>query len=416
MNNRAFFSTWAPLIGATLVYFCACMQKVIVPGTTFDEIQKLFQIGAEETARLGAAFCFIYAALQLAAGPLADRFGGAKVITVSGLVFVLGSFFSAVAPSASLLLASRIVVGAGAAMMAQAVLKMTDRIAGKKLSVVFGMVTLFGYSGSIAGTSPFAAGVRAFGYRAMMLAAALLAGFALVLHWTGCAADHSPETQKPAPFSLSRWFRCFSRRNVLFFFAMGIPFATTFSFLAVFGKKFLEDYTYMTPVQSGGILFGMTLIAAVNGVIAAIVSRRCGDNNLMIMRYSSFGTFVLAVAWTVLLAADCRSKAAFGFIAFAFASTGNILPVYAAYLREHNDPDYFVTVNSIMNACAYVFTSFAAWGAGKCLGFFQPENVAGGFRYGRNAYLAIAAGLVLFSAVSVVCISFLPGKRSGAGS
>ncbi|MCQ2378929.1 MAG: MFS transporter [Victivallaceae bacterium] len=408
-------NTWIyfPLVGVTLVYFCACLQKVIVPGATFSDIQSLFHLGIADTVRLGAAFYFVYASLQLAAGPLADRFGGAKVVAVAGFIFAAGSLISALAVSGEWLLASRIIVGAGAAMMAQALLEMTSRIAGEKLPVVFGVVTMLGYSGSIIGTTPFIAGVAAFGYRAMMMAAAVLAGIAYVLHLAGCSSGVAGEGQKRAPFSIAGWFRCFTRQNILFFFAMGIPFATTFSFLTIFGKKFLEDYARMTSAQAGAILFGMTLVAAVNGIVAAVVSRRFGNNHLLIMRCSSVGSFILTIALSVLLAMRCHSPLPIGIIALMLASTGNILPVYAAYLRENNDPNFFVTVNSIMNGCAYVFTSFAAWGAGKLMGFFPQENVGGVLRCGENAYLAIALGMVLFSTVSVACTFALrPRKKA----
>ena len=404
------FFIYFPLAGATLIYFCVCLQKVIVPGATFQEIQTLFAMDVVETIRLGAAFYFVYAALQLAGGPLADRFGGARVITASGVLFVLGSFLSAIAATPSWLLAGRIVAGAGAALIVQALLKMTAMIAGDKLSVVYGVVTMLGYAGSIIGTSPFIAGVRTFGYRTMMLTAALLAGAAYILHWAGGAAT-AASPSSTASFSWHGWFRCFSGQNVLFFFAMGIPFATTFSFLTIFGKKFLEDYARMTPSQSGGILLGMTLIAAVNGVVAAMISRRFGNNHMMIMRYSSIGSLVITAVGTALLALGVRSAAPCGFCALALASTGNILPVYVAYLRENNDPDHFVTVNSLMNGCAYVLTSFFAWWTGKVLGFFTPENIGGVPRYGQNAYLAIMTGLLIFSAVSVVCTFCLHGKR-----
>ncbi len=48
-----------------------------------------------------------------AAGSLSDRFGRRKVILVTGLVFIIGSLVAALAPSLPILLAGRLIVGAG---------------------------------------------------------------------------------------------------------------------------------------------------------------------------------------------------------------------------------------------------------------------------------------------------------------
>ena len=80
-------SGWLILLLITPIYFYANLQKVIIPGAAFDELQQVFSLDAAGVTRLGALFLGIYAAAQLIIGVLVDRYGGARVIICGGLFF-----------------------------------------------------------------------------------------------------------------------------------------------------------------------------------------------------------------------------------------------------------------------------------------------------------------------------------------
>ena len=79
MNKHNAFFHWVMLFFITLLYFFANMQKVLVPGATFNEIQQIFSLDAASVTGTGAYFLYVYAAAQIIIGILADRFSGVRV-------------------------------------------------------------------------------------------------------------------------------------------------------------------------------------------------------------------------------------------------------------------------------------------------------------------------------------------------
>lgn len=83
----------------------------------FDDIREAFDLGenSPETGKVITVFFLGLAFAQVIWGPVADRFGRKPVLYVSIGIYLVGAIGSALAPSFTLLLASRFVWGIGAA-------------------------------------------------------------------------------------------------------------------------------------------------------------------------------------------------------------------------------------------------------------------------------------------------------------
>ena len=79
------------ILSITGLYFFSFFQRVAVPGSIFNDIQTEFGISAADVTKLSAIYLFVYASMQPFAGYMADRFGGIRVVIVSGLLLCLGS-------------------------------------------------------------------------------------------------------------------------------------------------------------------------------------------------------------------------------------------------------------------------------------------------------------------------------------
>lgn len=64
------------LILVSILYFFANLQKVVVPGSVFNELQQIFNCDAGSVTGLGAGFMYVYSLNQLTVGVLADRYSG----------------------------------------------------------------------------------------------------------------------------------------------------------------------------------------------------------------------------------------------------------------------------------------------------------------------------------------------------
>ena len=73
------------------LYSVSFFQRVAVPGTIFNELQKDFAASASTVTTLGSIYLLVYASLQLFIGMLADRHGGVKITLVCGFFLCVGS-------------------------------------------------------------------------------------------------------------------------------------------------------------------------------------------------------------------------------------------------------------------------------------------------------------------------------------
>jgi sugar phosphate permease len=78
-----------------------------------DRIMADFDVSATVFGSLGAVYFYVYVAMQLPAGTLADTFGPRKTITVGLLLSAAGSLVMSMAPSFAMVYAGRLMVSFG---------------------------------------------------------------------------------------------------------------------------------------------------------------------------------------------------------------------------------------------------------------------------------------------------------------
>lgn len=404
ISKRIAWSDWNMLIFITLIYFFANMQKVLVPGATFDEIQQLFDVDASAVSNTGAIFLCVYAISQLAVGVMADRFGGAKVIVWGGLIFCIGSVLSGVPGSFMLLCVSRFLTGLGAAAIYLSMIKEIARISGSALPLFLGIAMIVGYSGAIAGASPFIAGVKHLGYSKMMLitggvTAVVYAGFLL-----SALKNQFPAVRKEVTFSISSYLNVFKRRhNIALLAVCGLNFGVYFALQSIIGKKFLQDFCSMSETASGAVLTVTMLIAAFNGFILANLSRWAGNRRKIFLQCGSLECLVGAGLIVGALIFDIRQPvwAVTGMILLAFG--GNVTPIFVSLVKETNEENRFGTVLCVGNFFSYSVTAGFGCVLGKLMDIYPPQKIDGISVYSRNSYLLVFAVLIPLLAISMFC-------------
>ena len=406
-------SGWLILLLITPIYFYANLQKVIIPGAAFDELQQVFSLDAAGVTRLGALFLGIYAAAQLIIGVLVDRYGGARVIICGGLFFCIGSLVSAFESSLYMLYFARIITGAGAASIYLSMVKEIGRVSGSMLPTVLGVATIIGYSGSITGASPFIAGVDKFGYFPMVMAAGIGVLISYLIYTTVALKDDFPTVKRDVKFSLPAYLKVFSKRqNCCLMISVGISFGTYFALQSTVGKKFLEDFCGLSGRSAGIVLTVTMIIAAVNGLVVADISRWCGNRRHPVILFSGFGCLTgAALVFTgVLLPGGWVWLPVTGMILMAFA--GNVSPIFVASLKESNEENCFGTVVCVCNGFAYAVSAIFSGGAGRLMDIYAPQIVDGVRVYSRDSYLLVWGMLVVLGGISAV-LSLFHQETSG---
>jgi predicted MFS family arabinose efflux permease len=144
-------------------------------GVIANDLARELDLSATQTGLLSSAFFFSFAAVQIPIGILIDRYGPKRTMLATAVLTVLGTVLFALAPSASLLIAARVLMGLGCSTFFMAPLVIyarrfpPERFAGLT-SLQMGLAN----TGTLAATAPLAASAAAFGWRASFMAVAAL--------------------------------------------------------------------------------------------------------------------------------------------------------------------------------------------------------------------------------------------------
>lgn len=396
------------LLSGTLIYYFANLQKVLVPGATFNEIQQLFSLDAASVTKLGAVFMFIYAGAQLFVGVLADRYSGAKVIIFGGIAFVIGSIFSACDYSLNILYASRFLTGLGAATIYLSMVKEISLVTGKAMPMYLGIMTLIGYSGAITGAAPFISGVKHFGYQKMMFSAGMATLMIYLIFVICFKKNPAPAVCKDVKLNITTLLSVLKiRHNVMLILTLGLSFGSYFALQSILAKKFLEDFCQLSSKSAGLVMTVTMTIAAVNGFVVASISRVCGNRRRPVMLFCGWGCFtgMLMIFSAVLFNIRSPWLVIAGIVILSFA--GNVAPISATFYKETNEPNKFGTVLSVSNFFAYIITAGMGSVSGKLMDLFPCQEINGIYIYSRNSYLLVFAVFLGIGIISGTTSLFL---------
>ena len=405
------FRLWILLLCGSILYFFANVQRVAIPGSIFDELQKSLNVSAACITNLGSAFMYVYALNQLVIGLLVDRFGGCRVIATGALLFCIGSAVFPFSDSLFMLYFSRAIVGLGASAVYLSLVKETARTFTRNFTVMLGLLVLIGYTGGIMANAPFIAGVQIVGWR-MMLKIIAAATFLAYLIFVGIKFTLKMPAIQNVPFSFTPFLELLKRRhNRSLFLFSGINFGLYYVLQTVIGKKFLEDFCFMGEVRAAWILSLLGVLSATSSFFAASLSRLLGNRRRLFVRTAGLGCILSFLALLLAIGFDCRTQ----WIALFFCTltiTANVAPVTISLLRETNLPNVVGVSVSFMNFYAYITVAILGSLTGILMDLFPPVLKDSVHIYGRNSYLVVFTFLFLLSCV-VVYNSFRLRETNG---
>lgn len=174
----------APTRSETAVFLIASLVAIYAVsqflrnsiGVIANDLARELALSATQTGLLSSAFFFTFAAVQIPVGILIDRYGPKRVMLATAVVAVLGTVLFALAPSASLLIASRALMGLGCSTFFMAPLVIYARRFPPQRFASLTSIQMGGANlGTLAATAPLAASSAAIGWRGTFLAVAVIA-------------------------------------------------------------------------------------------------------------------------------------------------------------------------------------------------------------------------------------------------
>lgn len=159
---------------AALFYAYEFFHRVS-PGVLTAELRESLQINDKQLGLIGAMYLYAYAAFQLPAGILTDKFGPKRLLVFASILVTFGSFLFTLSSHIHVIYFSRFLIGAGSAFAFIGCLKIASIwLPMSAFPLVVGLTNLCGSAAAILGGAPFSFLIARLDWRGAMLQISLL--------------------------------------------------------------------------------------------------------------------------------------------------------------------------------------------------------------------------------------------------
>ncbi|MGJ4947915.1 MFS transporter [Bradyrhizobium sp. HKCCYLS20291] len=292
LADRAYVA-WSAVAFA---YAIAFLQRMS-PQTVGLSFMRDFGTDASGVAMLASSYFWGYTLMQIPAGLLVDRYGVKRVVLCSMAASVIGSFAFALAPTLPTVFIARLIVACGDALVFTALLKLVAQsFSDERFGLMSGISQVSGYAGGVVATTPLAAAVSGFGWRACFIVIACV-GLANL----GCAAvalratpaNHNAKTLTSV--LQASWLALGSAANWGCAMSFASHFAVVTTLAGVWGIPMVSHYFGISPSAAGGPLLAFMVGNAVGSIFLGHAADRTRSLDTALIRISLLRMLLVAM-------------------------------------------------------------------------------------------------------------------------
>ncbi len=156
----------------------------LAPGAIAGELQQAFGTSSASLGLLAATYFYVYFAMQVPSGILADTLGPRRIFTAGALVAGAGSILFGLAPDFGLAVFGRFLVGLGVSVAFIAVLKLNAAwFLERQFATMTGLLMFTGNMGGLLAAAPLALVAARISWRYVFVAAGALSILLAVFTW-----------------------------------------------------------------------------------------------------------------------------------------------------------------------------------------------------------------------------------------
>ncbi|MFO0995674.1 MAG: MFS transporter [Alphaproteobacteria bacterium] len=276
------------------------MITLIVP-----EIARELSLSASEVGALGATLFFSFAAMQIPAGIIIDRWGPRRAVSFMQVFAVAGMLVASASQSLGTLTLAMVLMGAGSSCNLVSALVIGARwLPGDRFAAMTGTMIALGATGHVLSTVPMAVLVEAVGWRqgyAIVAVLAAVAGIAAYVTVRNAPPDapQAPRERETLLASLrgtAQVFRTRGMARLVIMTAMG-P-ATFFTMRGLWAGPYFADVQGLAPQARGSALLVVALAMIAGNLSYGFLDRRLNSRRRLVM----IGTWLLIGAFALLAA------------------------------------------------------------------------------------------------------------------
>ena len=373
VSRRTGISLVAALcIGYVASQFYRTANAVIAP-----DLMRELSISPESMGAVTGAFFLAFAAMQIPAGVLLDRFGPRRVMSGILLLAVAGSLVFAAAESAPGLAAGRVLMGAGcAAGLMGSMVVFARWFPQKWFATLAAVIFAVGGLGNLMATTPLALVSESIGWRGAFIGMAVLTtGMAAVLFLVlrdappgHAISSRRVETPREILAGLGQVLRDRRIWRLSAMQAVGYPVLMTI--VALWAGPYLDDVHGLDAVTRGNVLLGLNL-AMITGVLAYGPLEQFFNSRKWVVAGGAVATIVLL---GILAAAPEWSLWQAIALLVLFTCLGSYPMILHAHARAIL-PDHLVGRGlTVQNMAAFVSVFVMQWVSGIIVGAFQDAD------------------------------------------
>jgi sugar phosphate permease len=405
---------WGVLAGGFLLVNFHRVSTAVISGS----LASTFNTTGAELGLLHASFFYIYAALQLPAGLLVDRYGPRNIAAAGLLVMSAGATGFALAPTFTIGFVARAFVGLGGSVLYIATLRfLANWYRPDEFATMTGWTVAAAGLGGVLATTPLAIAVDATDWRVATAIAALVgAAFTIAVYllvrdepadagFEPIAGVSPPKGVPDLTTVISNTKSVLTERETwlmggLLFFTIG----TNFTVLGLWGVPYVVDvYNVGVGTASGYVLVGNLGLLMGSPVIGSL-SDRVGRRTPLIV--ASVGVFVLAYGLIFLTVRPPLIVFGAALFIAQFVTGGTLLSYTVA--KERHSAAASGTVTGLINGIGYFGAAVFPAAMGAALDAYWTGALVDGARSYTAAGYRVAFGIaVVAGLVALICAIWL---------
>lgn len=397
-TDRAYLA-WAAV---AIAYAIAFLQRVSPQSVSLSFMHD-FNTDAAGVAMLASSYFWGYTLMQIPAGLLVDRYGVKRVVLVSMVASSLGSAAFALAPNLLDVFAARLIVACGDALVFTALLKLVAQsFADERFGMMSGISQVSGYVGGVIATTPLAAAVSGFGWRACFLFIACIGlanlAFAKVTLKPD-PASHSNKTLKSVVIAARQSLAHIANWGCAMTFASHFAVVTTLS--GVWGIPMVAHLFHISPTAAGTPL----LAFMIGNALGSIFLGHAADRAATALDRALIGICVLRMLLIAMLLPPIAETFGLAYVTVVFTVLGLVaggtVPLVLKCVKKLYTSDLIGVGASVNTTAAGIFAGisqpiigFSMLTASNASGADAVHNTAA---IGDGGYSALIVILLLMS-------------------
>ena len=259
------------LVGTLIAIYCVSQFLRNSIGVIAPNLASELNMSPAEIGLLSSVFFFAFAAMQIPLGMALDRFGPRLCLMTGAAVTVLGAIVFATAPSPSILICGRMLLGIGSSSAYMASLAVyARRFSPERFATLAGLQFGIGTTGTLIATAPLAFSTAAIGWRgSFLLVAAFTFAVGLLIAWV-VRDDASAVRARTSRLgeSMAGILAVIRTPSVVRLFLMNLVVYSSFALIVgLWGGPYLTHIYGYTLEERGSVL----LIPVVAQIIGALV-------------------------------------------------------------------------------------------------------------------------------------------------